>query len=355
MKPREPGVYFDLPAEEYHADPSLSFSGIKHLMISPLAFWINSPMNPDYEQTETAALIRGQAYHARILEGEDAFRERFYVEPQKADYPQALDTVPVIKDRLNDLDVKVPKPEGGAVRKEHLVAALRQADPDAVFWDDVLNNAAEGRVRLSPDEWRQIERAARLVERHRGAQQIFSEGHPEVSVFWRDEATGCPLRVRFDWWAPNWIAELKTFSNSLDKPIERCLVDAILNNGYRTQAALQLEAARIAPSLLTDEQKAWFKPDPHPDYVWLFVGTDIPHVRARGFQLLNRRQETGHGSETEQLQQGRIYLDKAIRTYMAALEVYGTDIWADQEDIKVLRDEDFPVWSIDLDSSKEAA
>jgi hypothetical protein len=347
LKPRDPGIYFNLPSEEYHADPSLSFTGIKWLMLSPLACWWNSPMNPRYEPVTSPALVRGQAYHARILEGEEAFRSRFYRAPQKQDHPDAIDTVSEIRERLKALKVKATAPKGETVKREHLVAALRQADPTAVLWQDRQEQAAKGRTLLPDDEFDAIELTAGLVAAHAEARTIFSEGHPEVSVFWRDEETGVPLRTRFDWWAPEWICELKTFSNPLKQDIDKKLVNAILNEHYRVQCALHMEAARVAPALLTDEQRETWAPDPHPDYVWLFVGTDIPHVRARGFPSLKRDTATGHSSEPEQVQAGRIQLRHAIKTYAACLDVYGTDIWADREGIKKLEDSDFPIWSTD--------
>ena len=35
-----PGIYFGLPEEEYHADRSLSASGIKDIHVTPLTFWL---------------------------------------------------------------------------------------------------------------------------------------------------------------------------------------------------------------------------------------------------------------------------------------------------------------------------
>ena len=50
-----PGIYFGMPDSEYHADPSLSNSGIKSLLVSALDFWTESPINPDWEDRETPA------------------------------------------------------------------------------------------------------------------------------------------------------------------------------------------------------------------------------------------------------------------------------------------------------------
>ena len=47
LKPREPGVYFNLPAADYHADPSLGSSDLKRLLQAPAVYWWHSHMNPE--------------------------------------------------------------------------------------------------------------------------------------------------------------------------------------------------------------------------------------------------------------------------------------------------------------------
>ena len=70
------GVY-QMPAEEYHADPcpepSLSASLIKTLLArSPLHAWHEHPrLNPNVVKEERKEYDRGSAAHALLLEGED--------------------------------------------------------------------------------------------------------------------------------------------------------------------------------------------------------------------------------------------------------------------------------------------
>jgi hypothetical protein len=45
-KRQEPGVYFNLPAADYHADRSLGSSDLKRLLQAPAVYWWHSHMNP---------------------------------------------------------------------------------------------------------------------------------------------------------------------------------------------------------------------------------------------------------------------------------------------------------------------
>src|ERR1700730_13177092 len=46
-KPRAPGVYFNLPMADYHADPSLGSTDLKALLVHPACYWQRSHMNPE--------------------------------------------------------------------------------------------------------------------------------------------------------------------------------------------------------------------------------------------------------------------------------------------------------------------
>src|SRR4051794_2100048 len=90
LKPHLQGVYLGMPEADYHADPSLSNSGIQNLRVSPLTYWINSPLNPEFEPEETDATNTGKAFHKRILEGKAAFDATYAPELTLVDYPDAL-------------------------------------------------------------------------------------------------------------------------------------------------------------------------------------------------------------------------------------------------------------------------
>lgn len=84
----EPGIYFGMPEEEYHAIPALSSSGLKKLAVSSMDYWANSNLNPDREEVERKHLDLGKAIHAFVLEGEKAYLDRFAVDLDLADYAE---------------------------------------------------------------------------------------------------------------------------------------------------------------------------------------------------------------------------------------------------------------------------
>lgn len=179
------GIYYDLPAEQYHADPALSSSGLKKLMKNPLEYWDSSPLNPDREPEDTIALKNGRAFHVMLLEPEK-FSEEFQIK--------------------------------SGVKTTTMKGMVGEGD-----YKDMLN--AVKAVRQSP-----------LLSR------LCAGGKPEVSIFWRDAETGIMCRVRFDYLTPNWGLDYKTITDiSKEK-----LAHAVADYGYDISAAMYLEGMRSA-------------------------------------------------------------------------------------------------------------
>ena len=149
-KGRKPGVYLSIPNDDYHADPAISSTGIKQLLRSPAEYWWNSPLNIHREsEPETPAKKFGQAYHTMILE------------PQKFHYE-------VLKGQKSTT-------KAGC---------------------------------LGEEEYERIVDMAESINRVPEHAQLFKNGYPEVSVFWRDEETGLMCKVRFDYMRLKWITDL---------------------------------------------------------------------------------------------------------------------------------------------------
>ncbi|MBF0584660.1 MAG: hypothetical protein HQL80_10580 [Magnetococcales bacterium] len=87
------GVYLSMPAEQYHADPSLSVSGIKAMGASPLTYW-HQYLDPNrVDESSTPAKVMGKAIHKLVLEGAGAFDNAYLIEPKPEDYPGCLQGV----------------------------------------------------------------------------------------------------------------------------------------------------------------------------------------------------------------------------------------------------------------------
>src|SRR5258708_7618822 len=89
-----------LTADQYHAAPGLSTSGLCDLAISPLHYWFRSSMNPHRPPDEpTAQMMLGTALHVAVLEPE-SFDSRYCQMLDRGDYPGLLDTIDEMKSWL---------------------------------------------------------------------------------------------------------------------------------------------------------------------------------------------------------------------------------------------------------------
>lgn len=356
--PHKPGIYFDMPEEEYHADRSLSASGIKDLQVTPLTFWMRSRFNPNRTDDSTEPKERGKAFHARLLEGAEVFAERYAIQPQIEDYPGAIDGGEDLKARCRELGL----PVSGTIAK--LCERIREADPDAVLWPDIMLDfteeaAAGGKVVIKRKLADEIERQVRIVEMHPGTEKALRGGYCEVSIFWRDEETGVPMKSRVDYLKARAAVELKTFSNPFGKPIDAAVAGAVANNKYAVDAVVRLEAVEIAKAMYrqhgqkivhghmpaSDWMTAFSDPSPHA-FVFLFLEAgDVPNVRAREFR---QRERDGAKDQNLYWMRGHAMFRQGVQTFRQCLEHYGPDLpWVDPQPLRAFNDAEFPVWSLD--------
>jgi len=147
MKPPAPGLYPDLPAAEYHADPALGSGAIKDVLESPARYRYRQ-LHP---KKATDAMALGSLAHAMILEPETV-ADAFVRQPDE------------IKQR-----------RGSA-------------------WDGFCAEAGD-RTIVRADDYRRAEGMRRAVEGHPVARRLLS-GRTEVSAFWTDQ--GVRLKARAD-------------------------------------------------------------------------------------------------------------------------------------------------------------
>ena len=357
VAPHAPGIYFGMPEEEYHADRSLSASGIKDLQVSPLTFWMRSRFNPNRTDDSSEPKERGKAFHARLLEGEEVFAERYAIQPQIEDYPDAIDGGEDLKARCRELGL----PVSGTIAK--LCERIGDADPDAVLWPVLMasfhgNAVAEGKTVIKRKLADEIERQVRIVEMHPGTEKALRGGYCEVSIFWRDEETGVPMKSRVDYLKARAAVELKTFSNPFGKPIDAAVASAVANNKYAVDAVVRLEAVEVAKaqyrkhgmSIVHGEvparwMTAFAEPAPHA-FVFLFLEAgDVPNVRAREFR---QRERDGAKDQNLYWMRGHAMFRQGIQTFRQCLEHYGPDLpWVDPQPLRAFNDAEFPVWSLD--------
>jgi hypothetical protein len=363
----EPGIYFQMPEEIYHAIPALSNGGIKKLAASPMLYWAECPwMNPAYEPREEKEHFNvGHAYHTRLLEGVSAFALRFAIALDKADYPNALVT-------LDDIKAAFPdgvKPRGKS--KGEVLEHLRTFDATVETWDEIKAEheaANAGRCFISARQHREIEIAAAMIEKDPHLCTLLQGGQPEVSLFWYCPKTGVPKKARVDYLKIKAMVDLKTIANQKEQSIENAIRFDIANRRYAIQPSHYFQGAAEVRKLVRERGTAAVHVWPHqpgddltleaqervlqldqwaekwashqrPDeWVWLFQQKGIAPI-ARG--LFYPR-----GGTTKMLCDD--ICSMMSRRFREFCEKHGTDIWVDSKPIYDLADEDLPNWSTEI-------
>lgn len=202
-----PGVY-DIPEDDYHADPirtagmglSLSHGGAKRMLNTcPAKFRFELEMPPE----PTKALSVGSAAHQWILEGEGWPGRHF-----------------ILPDGFN-----------GAATKKWADAI---AERDAAIED--------GKRAISFKEFETIKAMREALLAHPFASACFERGKAEQSLFWQDKEFGIWRRSRLDFLPDGrqFFADYKTCASAHPDDLRK----SIWNYGYFTQAAWYIDGIK---------------------------------------------------------------------------------------------------------------
>ncbi|EAR2910925.1 exodeoxyribonuclease VIII [Salmonella enterica] len=197
----EPGIYYGISNENYHAGPGVSKSQLDDIADTPaLYLWRK---NAPVDTTKTKTLDLGTAFHCRVLEPEE-FSNRFIVAPEFNRRTTA--------------------------GKEEEKAFLMEC-------------ASTGKTVITAEEGRKIELMYQSVMAlPLGQWLVESAGHAESSIYWEDPETEILCRCRPDKIIPefHWIMDVKTTAD-----IQRFktayydyryhVQDAFYSDGYEAQ------------------------------------------------------------------------------------------------------------------------
>lgn len=309
------GIYFDLPEEEYHADPALGSSNMKELAFAPCDYWYGSWMNPQRPPDEdTPAQKRGSAIHVLAFHGEDEFDRRYMRGPDQLGMSSAEKT-----------------------------ASTKAGNKEA---------AALGLTMLPALEYDRIAIVCKKVMTNPYLSVAFSGGAAEVSVFWTDvRGEGSrPIRkkARLDYVKPRGVGDLKSVINQFRLPFPRACINAITNYHYEIQARHYLDARARMPAMIRagqvhggvrNEEFAKLLQGivdaPRFAWQWVFWQSDrAPITWSRVLSPGNPMLETA-ASE----------IRGAEANYLAYLEYFGTDEpWLENDVPAELFQEDMPPW-----------
>ena len=317
------GIYFGMPANEYHKHPYCGSSNIKQLYSSPPDFWFESPMNPLREdEEESFAQKFGSAIHDRILYGEEYFKKHYrFVAGEKGETVSA--------EGLKDWIVG----QGGFPKK-------LKADNEKMVVQEM------GTQLLSERIYNKIMVSAQMIIKNPNLAQAFTGGWPEVSIFWKRD--GVPLKCRLDYFKIMSTVDLKSFSaKQRIRTIDEWVLQDLFNYRYDVQVALY-QQGRAAAKQLLEESKVYVAPGTlAPDKEWLTraLAKPAPWVfvfyKSDGMPI-SKSYQVPNGSPCEE--SGRVAVEVAVRNYVNNMEMFGTDAWVNVDPPYPIDNEDIPKW-----------
>ena len=345
----KPGIYFGLPAEEYHADQSLSKSGIAKLLDSPEQFWHESWMNPDRPAEDPSkAVERGTLWHCRILESTE-FNKRYKIAPWClegfSDNYRVLKTVQDMKDYLTEGGVEF-KSSGNKRYFEDMIIGS-----EGVFLEDYEKEKMEEAAKIggqtllySKEIVDDMLFAERKMREHPYFSKVFKKGQAEVSIFWVDDETKIPMKCRVDMLNPGAILDYKTISFRRGKSIDRAVLDAIRYERHDIQAAKYTIGVAHAVNMLNDGTGVIegdvpgsfideFKKQPEKPFGFVFQQSERP-CAIRGRRVVRRGNDIYNVFGA-----GLFYMQAGIQIYQDYMEKFGPDKpWVDAEGFREIMD-----------------
>lgn len=388
----EPGIYFGMDDETYHALPGFSATGVKLMAASPMLFWGKTAWLNAEQAEEKAELEKGKehlpighAYECRILEGQEAYDRRFVCKPDKPDFGEGviqgtdaikaaimrLEAVPVTRvptgEEVPDPKAKEPgtmKPVLRAAVKADWIAQLQALDPAAKIYealmadfDKTFDAEHAGKLQMPARVDRRIQIAARMIERDPGISPYMKGGQVQVVLIWYCPVTGVPMKAKIDKLQITRIIDMKTLANQRERSINEAIRWEIGGYHYNVQPSVYFEGAEVVRQMvrehgasvirsvddpdslrhdLHEERVAWaMKWASHrlPDeWGWLF--------QQKGIAPITRLVWYPRGGTTKMVTDDIVSAQK--RRFREWSETFGTEPWLDLADPYMIADEDIP-------------
>ena len=266
------GIYFYMPDHIYHADKSISNSGMNNLVLTPKVgltvptprkYWWESNFNTEKEPIDSDAMKKGRALHTMVLEPHK-FAEQFEIR-------------------------------------------------SGVQNSKIANTLGEG-------QYKDLKKASQELLKNETAKAILSAGIPEVAIFWIDEETVVPCRVKVDILGTEIAADLKTTTNIYD------IGYSIVDYAYHRQVAFYLEGINQIKSLIKSgvansgvaSNRSFineFVETVHDKFCFIFQEIKAPFL-SRCIQLCPETQANG-------MQRAR----QCLEIYKQNYERYGESAW----------------------------
>ena len=354
----EPGIYFDMPEERYHAIHAASTSGLKNLSVSSMQYWWDSPLNPEKEEDDAKHLQTGKLYHKRIVEGREAFEAAYAVQLDQSSIKGVLVSSDEIKKAIREFDQK-PTTRGfddnsrTAVKRDW-IDQLLALNPDALIWDKLVSDHAEaneGKAIITAQAHKRVEIAAKMIEAHPELGGIFHKGHAEVSLFWFCPVSGAPMKARLDYLKLRTIVDLKSFANKGGIPVDGAIEKAIASYRYVLQQVIYDEGVQEIKRLIRTQGQDVIHGS-EDQARWATTWSNVIEPPAFLFVF----QQTGNAPVTRGLRMPRgMTFDITKRAaenlkfkWIECARIFGVDPWLDIKPIEDLDDEAIPTWATEF-------
>jgi len=245
-----PGLY-RMPINWYHDDctvgPSISSTGIRTLLDCPAKYWATSYLNPDRAPTQSNAVFDfGKCAHSVILEGRLPRRE-FAVSPYA--------------------DFRTKAAQAWKEKAERIGLAI-----------------------IKPDDLRTIAGMYQQIMRHPIVEAGGLDGMVEMSLIWKDEATGVWCKTRPDS-IPlgNMIVDYKTVADAS----LRAVAQSVEKYRYDIQIAMAIAGMKAVLGQSVESAGLLCQEKVHPFVVSFYEIADS--YLAAGMQMFRQGLETFRG------------------------------------------------------------
>lgn len=322
-------IEYGMPAEEYHAIPALSYSGMCDLAVSPLRYW-HLWVNPSRPKDEPTKFMEfGSALHCAILEPA-AFDSRYVCALDPSEFESCLETIGEMRAWLES---RGKKPSG--TRKDEMIRQVQAVDPAWPILDVLKAEYAaqhEGKTEFKKDDWFRLGGAAQALRQEPQFAELLQSGHSEVTFLATHPGTGIKLKCRTDWASETHTVDVKSFTVTRGKSVDQAVNDAIYYERYHWQARFYALVRSLA-----DGNKSRSGAQHAPEHVLAFVESEKPHeVRLRSLRPVEA------GSVNMLWERARFETDTLIRLYAECWERYGEKPWRTSRDVEPLINEEFP-------------
>lgn len=354
----EPGIYFGMPEAEYHADESLSTSGIKKLIQDPEEFWDASSMNPAPPAREVKDhLARGTLWHCRILEPENFYNKYAAARHLMEGFDDEFETLETVSDmqawmtRNNFAYKKSSKKDelAGlcAYYWKTYGAAACSTMPYLIDWEKAAFQAENpGKTLIwSREIWESMLAAEAAIKAHPYFSRVFEGGMSEVSIFWVDPESKIPMKCRVDKLKERVILDYKTMNVKRNKSAKDAALGAIKWEHYDIQTAVYTIGVAHAVNMINDGTGViWgdvpgpfideFRRTPEKPFGFVFQKEDRPYT-VRGLKVVRKGGDTFNVFGA-----GLFYMQQGIQLYQEYKARYGEARWVEPSGMEEIRDDE---------------